>query len=105
METQQLLDSLTAGTKSLIEQHKQLLQKVKSLELQASVQQREIEQWSVDKESLSRENRELKEQIKTIKLAQSITAGSGDQSSRQIKTKINEYIREIDKCLSLLNRE
>ena len=65
----------------------------------------EVQQCAVEKEKLISENRELKEQIKTIKLAQSLTSGQGDQNSRYVKTTINEYIREIDKCLSLLNRE
>lgn len=105
MEAKELLQSLNNGTKVLIDQHRKYAQQVKALENQLNSQRTDLQQLAVDKENLIKENRELKEQIKTIKLAQSISTGSGDQSSRQVKMKINEYIREIDKCLSLLNRE
>ncbi|MEP7263713.1 MAG: hypothetical protein ABI772_04415 [Bacteroidota bacterium] len=105
MEAKELLQSLNNGTKVLIDQHRKYAQQVKTLESQMNNQRTDLQQLAVDKENLIKENRELKEQIKTIKLAQSLSAGPGDQSSRQVKMKINEYIREIDKCLSLLNRE
>ena len=60
------------------------------------------EQLMVDKAEQQIKIVNLSDQLKTIKLAQSL-AGSGDQDSRQMKTKINEYIKEIDKCLALLN--
>jgi hypothetical protein len=105
MDAPQLLESLSTGTKELIEQHRQLSARVKALQKQLDVHQSDLQHLSVEKETLIKENRDLKEQIKTIKLAQSLTAGTGDQNSKQVKAKINEYIREIDKCLSLLNRE
>lgn len=105
MDAQQLMTALSSGTKELIEQHRQLSSKLKSLQKQVDTQGNDLQHLMVEKESLTKENRELREQIKTIKLAQSLTAGTGDQNSRQVKAKINEYIREIDKCLSLLNRE
>jgi len=45
---------------------------------------------------------ELEEKMKVIKLAQQLSGS--DQNTRDIKLKINEYIREIDKCLGLINR-
>ena len=45
----------------------------------------------------------LEEKNKAIKLANAISGGN-DQNNRDIKLKINEYIREIDKCLALINR-
>ena len=105
METPELLLSVKQKTESLIQSHRNLQQQMRKLETQIERQQSLFQQLSVDKEQLVSENKELKEQIKTIKLAQSLTTGNGDQSSRETKTKINEYIKEIDKCLSLLNRE
>jgi hypothetical protein len=105
MEAKDLLQSIGSGTRELIDQHRQLAQRLKSLQHQLETQKNDLQQLAVDKESLIKENRELREQIKTIKLAQSLSPEAGDQGTRQVKTKINEYIREIDKCLSLLNRE
>ena len=45
---------------------------------------------------------DCEEKIKMIKMAQMVTGS--DQNTREIKLKINEYIREIDKCLALINR-
>ncbi|MCD4771974.1 MAG: hypothetical protein K8R41_01175 [Bacteroidales bacterium] len=42
----------------------------------------------------------LKEQINKIKLAKSLENSDG---SIEAKTKINELVREIDKCIGLLN--
>ena len=105
METPELILSVKQKTESLIERHRSLLERISNLENQLEKQNRQFQQVSVDKDLLIAENKELKEQIKTIKLAQSLTTGNSDQNSRHSKTKINEYIREIDKCLSLLNRE
>jgi len=45
---------------------------------------------------------ELEEQNKRIKLAKSLSA-SGSNSS-DIKLKINEMVKEIDKCIAYLNK-
>ena len=44
----------------------------------------------------------LEEKNKTIKLAQSLSEAS--EGSHEMKLKINEYVREIDKCISFLNK-
>jgi len=62
------------------------------------------QQIIVDKQRLENEVLELTEQVKTIKLAQAIQ-GNNDQSSRELKNQINRYIREIDKCLQLINND
>lgn len=50
----------------------------------------------------SRELSDLGERLKVIRLARQVTGS--DQNSRDLKLKINEYIREIDRCLALINR-
>jgi len=62
------------------------------------------QQLEVEKQSLLTESNLLKEQLKTVKLAQAL-AGSSDQDNRSLKLQINGYLREIDKCLALLNRD
>ena len=44
----------------------------------------------------------LKDKIKIISISKSVDASKGD--IRQTKLKINEYIREIDKCIAQLNK-
>lgn len=43
----------------------------------------------------------LNEQIKVLSMAKSLSGESG--SNKDMKLKINELVREIDKCISLLN--
>ena len=47
---------------------------------------------------------ELEDKNKVIKLSQAINGNGSDQNARDLKLKINEYIREIDKCLALLHK-
>lgn len=45
---------------------------------------------------------ELEERLRVLKLSKSI--GETDEKSLDIKQKINEFVREIDKCIVLLKR-
>jgi len=45
---------------------------------------------------------QLKDEIVKLKIAKSIT--TGDEESQEAKQKINKLVREIDKCIALLNR-
>lgn len=53
-------------------------------------------------ESLSKENEEFKQQYDTLKLAKTFAVNTGD--SQQAKNKISRIVREIDKCIALLNK-
>jgi hypothetical protein len=53
-------------------------------------------------EILKNEREELNHQYNTLKLAKTFAANSGD--SQEAKVKINRIVREIDKCIALLNR-
>ena len=52
-------------------------------------------------ETKNKEIDALKDKIKIISISKSVDASKGD--IRQTKLKINEYIREIDKCIAQLN--
>jgi hypothetical protein len=43
------------------------------------------------------------EKIQMLKLAKSISGDEMPQESTDLKRKINEYIKEIDRCIALLN--
>ena len=72
------------------------------------------DQLKHENDSLKKENSELKdriekqnvildqlgEKVKTLQIARG-EAGGGDR--KDLKLKINEYIREIDKCIAMLN--
>ena len=54
-----------------------------------------------DVEMKNKEIDALKDKIKIMSISKSVDASKGD--IRQTKLKINEYIREIDKCIAQLN--
>jgi chromosome segregation ATPase len=53
-------------------------------------------------EESAREMADLSEKYNTLKFSKTIEASSGDVHFAKIK--INQIVREIDKCIALLNR-
>mgnify|MGYP004604845053 CR=1 FL=1 len=51
-------------------------------------------------ERMKGENTKLHEEIKTLKVANAISTGEG---SSEAKSRISQLVREIDKCIALLN--
>ena len=51
-------------------------------------------------ERMKSENIKLHEEIKTLKVATAISTGKG---STEAKSRISQLVREIDKCIALLN--
>mgnify|MGYP001477017261 FL=1 len=56
-----------------------------------------------EKDELQALINQLKEQIKMLKLAKQID-GDEVKESKDVKLMINEMVREIDKCIALLNK-
>ena len=90
---------------------KELRLKVKRLVEGYQHSARELERLHLVHQQLQVENlrkeeqlKMLREELKTAKLAQALT-GNTDQDPRQMKLQINNYLREIDRCLALLNRD
>jgi hypothetical protein len=51
---------------------------------------------------ISSELKDLEEKHRILKLAKSVAVT--DEKTLDIKTKINEFVREIDKCISILSK-
>jgi len=56
-----------------------------------------------EKKVLKLEVDTLNEQIKMLKLAKQID-GTGFENAKDVKLMINEMVREIDKCIALMNK-
>jgi len=55
--------------------------------------------------SLQAELKAVTEKNKVLKMAKSLSANGGmEESNTDSKHKINELVREIDKCIALLNK-
>jgi hypothetical protein len=55
-------------------------------------------------EKLSVKEQELEEKHQAVKLAKSLLENNETEKTTDIKLKINELVREIDKSIALLNR-
>ena len=60
----------------------------------------EIEEVKKELEDKSQQILELNEKIKLLKLAKNVDG----ESTKEVKLKINEMVREIDKCIAQINR-
>ena len=92
----QKLDKLEAKTRKLVDAYKSLNVKLKAA----------YSENSNLKMTLDKKNEELlnfKNQDKITKIVSSISMD--EKSSTEMKIKINEYIKEIDKCIAYLSEE
>ena len=79
---------LMSNNSSLKEQNIQLEKKVSELKNTLEQRNTEIENFN--------------EKVKMLKMAKSLSGDS--EKNTEMKLKINELVREIDKCISLLNK-
>lgn len=62
----------------------------------------EIEKLSIEIELKDKENKDFENKYESLKLAKIIASSSTD--AHDAKIKLNRIVREIDKCISLLNK-
>jgi len=85
--------------KRLAEEHRRLKLKVEALELEKSEMKKKAELDATEISFLS-------ENIKIIKLARNISSENHENERvTELKRKINEYIKEIDTCIAMLNED
>ncbi|MFN5325148.1 MAG: hypothetical protein ACK5C5_09540 [Bacteroidota bacterium] len=94
-EVAKSLDSLRAKVEKLVSSRQILLQQVDRLEQSNS-------DLRVELDSLKGEINSLKEANQVLRMAKAVSGE--DQNTRDLKLRINEYIREIDRCIALINR-
>jgi regulator of replication initiation timing len=90
-----LIKELLEKTKLLSERYQQQVKKNKKLEIELTELRNKLEQQN-------KIIKDLEERNKILKLAKSIGGNKEDVSS--IKIKINQLVKEIDKCVALLNK-
>lgn len=88
-----IINELNSKVEKLIKLYISSLEKNKDLERQIAALENKI----VESE---REKQDLNEKLKTAKLA---NAMSGGENNHEAKLRINQLVREIDKCIALLN--
>jgi uncharacterized coiled-coil DUF342 family protein len=95
-ESKELINKLEEGVDALID-------KVSKLSLIVKNQEEKIEELVLQNESLKNENLELTNKNKQLVDKIQVSHSGSDQLS-QYKSKINELVKEIDTCISLLNK-
>ncbi|MEP7168476.1 MAG: hypothetical protein ABI855_03840 [Bacteroidota bacterium] len=91
------LEELKIKVEKLINSHLEMSRENKNLKLY----NHELKQKNAEQQN---KISELEDKNKVIKLSQAINGNGSDQNARDLKLKINEYIRELDKCLALLHK-
>lgn len=93
-ELEQELQQITTKLQLLLKQNSSNRKKVQQL----LRENKQLQQQLNDKNQL---NEQLNERVAAMKLG-SITATAAEK--KELEKKINGYLREIDKCLALLNQ-
>ena len=93
-DTSLIVESLQSKVEKLIIQHNKAKEDIKQLKEENTSLQGKLTYAKVQSKELSQKN-------KVLKLAKSLSGKQG--KSTDIKLKINELIREIDKCISQVN--
>ena len=63
----------------------------------------QLKKLDEEKTNLQNEINQLQEQVKLLKLAKQLE-GDSVNDTKEVKLKINEMVREIDKCIALMNK-
>lgn len=88
-EINQKVQKIISEKNALIDDNAALKEKITSLESTLQHEKRALE--------------ELEQKYKVLKLAKSLEGEKSEQGT-DLKLKINEMVREIDKCIALLNK-
>ncbi len=98
---------------SALLQAERLMAKAKKLREETSKWKQRAELLEAENEALRQKSeayrnqiKELSETIKIVKLARNINNGTAQEERvTELKRKINEYIKEIDICIAMLNED
>ena len=91
--TGSIISGIDTKLRKLIVKHQELREKIENY-------QEEIRALNKVSEAQKKTIRELEEKVKTIKLTKTLETKEG---AGEAKARINELVREIDKCIGLLN--
>ena len=99
------MQKLIAKTDILIDKARKLAGENVKLKTANNQLEQEVKDLRLALDSEGRKNSELNNKIKIIKLAQNISSDTPDENQEvtELKRKINEYIKEIDNCIAMLN--
>ena len=101
--------SLAGQITNVLDRTQRLIELCESLQEENSILKRENTSLQSSVESGKAKVNELEEKVKALKLARSlegipVTQIASDEKTLDIKQKISDFVREIDKCIVLLKK-
>ncbi len=91
------LQKLEEKIKQLAEDHKKNVTEKDLLITQSVIQKRTIEEQNIEIDN-------LKKQVQALKIAKSVESVQSNEETGKVKDKIQDLVREIDRCIELLNK-
>lgn len=95
------MEDLSARFANLLDKTETLMVKYAKLREESTRLRQEVGSLQEDKAQREATIQELNEKVTVLKTAKEI--GTDDEDRSAIRQKVNEYIREIDKCIAMLN--
>ncbi|QJD97359.1 hypothetical protein HH214_16535 [Mucilaginibacter robiniae] len=96
------MPSLTEQLTTVVEKTERLIALCQTLQEENDLLKLENQSLSTALDVSKSKNSELQEKLRAVKLAKSFA--DTNEKSLDIKQKINEFVREIDKCIVLLKK-
>ena len=88
-----LVANLKIKAEKLVEKHQVVIEQNKQL-------LNEVLEFKVDLNKRNQQLSEMENKIKVLKISKSVDS----ESTKDVKLKINEMVREIDKCIAQINK-
>ncbi len=101
--------AITSQLDSILDRTQRLIELCTALQEENDLLKLENQSLKVGFDASRKKNSELEEKMKALKLARSLEGVSlskfgSDEKSLDIKQKINDFVREIDRCIILLKK-
>ncbi|MES2829624.1 MAG: hypothetical protein V4687_15795 [Bacteroidota bacterium] len=96
------MSSVSGQLNSVLNKTARLIELCNALQEENDLLKLENESVKVAIDASKKKTQDLEEKLRVLKLAKSIEGTS--EKSLDIKQKINEFVREIDKCVVLLKK-
>ena|SRR5690606_1846835 len=101
------MSSLGKQLTGVVENTRKLLDLCESLQAENDLLKLDVQSLKVAMETGVDRNKQLEEKVKALAVARSLDETQGDQAGinekiLDTKQKINDFVREIDKCIGLL---
>lgn len=100
-ESSIIIDTLKKHIELLISKYESVLSDKLHLQEQKAVLENELKNCKDKIENYNTKIKELEEKVEKIELAKAFIASSAD--AKEARHKISKIVKEIDKCISLLN--